>query len=148
LTEYIEAIKSKEKNSSAKSSTRQTDLFQINSEFDKQRANTVKEEYEKQMAMMKKQHELSVRRLNNEIEKLYSEKQALLLELDNNKSQSNHKNSLAQMHQPSQMLYQEYKFNATDNFTLNNNQNHNLAQTNKTNHSNNSTSKLFFASIL
>ncbi len=46
------------------------------------RAAQLREEYEKQMNTLKKQHELSVKRLNNEIEKLYSEKHALLAEFD------------------------------------------------------------------
>lgn len=51
----------------------------------------LREEFDKQITTLKKQHELSVKRLNNEIEKLYSEKHALLAEFDNNnKHQSNH----------------------------------------------------------
>lgn len=50
----------------------------------------MREDYEKQMEVLKKQHELSIKRLNDEIEKLYSEKQVLMAELENKSQQQQH----------------------------------------------------------
>jgi hypothetical protein len=44
----------------------------------------MKEDFEKQIDLLKKQHELSTKRLNNELEKLQGEKHALLSELERN----------------------------------------------------------------
>jgi hypothetical protein len=43
----------------------------------------LRDEYEKRIETLKSQHELSVKRLNDEIEKLYGEKQDLQKELEN-----------------------------------------------------------------
>jgi hypothetical protein len=51
----------------------------------------LKDEYEKQMENLKSQYDLSMKRLSNEIEKLQSEKHALLAELDTN---NNHRNQV------------------------------------------------------
>ncbi len=51
--------------------------------FHNRRAKILRDEYEKQISSLKTQHELSVKRLNNEIEKLYGEKHALLAEFEN-----------------------------------------------------------------
>ena len=51
----------------------------------------LKEEFEKQIESIKMQHELSIKRLNNEIEKLHGEKHALFTELEN-KSHKNRSN--------------------------------------------------------
>ena len=44
----------------------------------------MKEDFEKQIDLLKKQYELSTKRLNNELEKLQGEKHALLSELERN----------------------------------------------------------------
>ena len=62
---------------------------QMNTEFENRRNKLQKEEFEKQIDSLKKQHEFSVKRLNNEIEKLYSEKHLLMAELDNNNNNNN-----------------------------------------------------------
>ena len=46
------------------------------------RANLMRDEYEKQIETLKLQHELSMKRLNNELEKLYGEKHDLQKELE------------------------------------------------------------------
>ena len=53
----------------------------------------MKDDFERQMDLLKKQHELSIKRLNNEIEKLHGEKHALLSELEHNKQHCNNYNS-------------------------------------------------------
>ena len=133
LSEYIEAIKTSQGAKNLKSTTSKEDLTQLNDElnirfdfkfklksipilvflyfaFFSRRAKAAKDEYEKQIEMIKKQHELSVKRLNNEIEKLYSEKQALQLELEN-KLQAN---STALQHS---QVYQMNEFR--DNMAIN-----------------------------
>ena len=52
-----------------------------------------KEEFEKQIDSLKKQHELSIKRLNIEIEKLYSEKYSLMAELESNNNVNKHVNN-------------------------------------------------------
>ena len=47
----------------------------------------MRDDFEKQIDLLKKQHELSVKRLNNELEKLHGEKQALLSELEHKQHQ-------------------------------------------------------------
>jgi hypothetical protein len=54
--------------------------------YGKRRHNILKEDFEKQIQVLKKQHELSIKRLNDEIEKLYTEKQILIAELDSKQS--------------------------------------------------------------
>ena len=47
----------------------------------------LKNDFEKQIDSLKIQHELSIKRLNNEIEKLHGEKHALFSELENKHNQ-------------------------------------------------------------
>lgn len=84
LTSTVEALKAKLNTMSSKQPGQKS---MSGNEFEMRRASQLREEYEKQMSTLKKQHELSVKRLSNEIEKLYSEKNALLAEFDgvNNK---------------------------------------------------------------
>jgi hypothetical protein len=127
LSEYIEAMKAKEQRASSATSKTRQDVAQVSSELDRQRVKSVKDEYERQIEMMKRQHDLSVKRLNNEIEKLHSEKQALLIELEN--KNSNSKNQHSQLYQ---MTNNEYRFNATPSQTQP------AAQSNRTGRSNTS----------
>lgn len=73
LTECIEALK-------ANSQTNTKNL-----DYDNRRLQHLRAEYEKQIDSMKRQHEFSIKRLNNEIEKLYSEKDTLMAELESKK---------------------------------------------------------------
>jgi hypothetical protein len=57
----------------------------------------LREEYEKQIENIKVQHDLSIKRLSNEIDKLHSEKYALLSEFENKQQQ--HHNQHHQHHQ-------------------------------------------------
>lgn len=66
LTECIESLKSKDQMASKS--------FDVET----RRIKNLRSDYEKQIDSLKRQHENSVKRLNNEIEKLYSEKEALL----------------------------------------------------------------------
>ena len=58
----------------------------------------LRDEFEKQITTLKKQHELSVKRLNNEIEKLYSEKHALLAEFPNNNINKHKSTNVSSIH--------------------------------------------------
>lgn len=65
----------------------------------------IKEEYEKQIDLLRDQHEISIKRLSSEIDKLNSEKFALLAELDTNRNShahntnfyNNHKTNISSM---------------------------------------------------
>ena len=87
LSERIESLKSKS-----------NVISKSQSEFvENRKAKILRDEYEKQIDSLKKQHELSIKRLNNEIEKLYGEKTALMTELD----QFKHSNS--NLYQPDKL---------------------------------------------
>ncbi len=82
LSECVESLKSKQNHlmSLAKSANTNTN---INIDLlENRRSKILRDEYEQQIETLKRQHELSVKRLNNEIEKLYGEKHALQVELD------------------------------------------------------------------
>ncbi len=82
LSECVESLKSKQNHlmSLAKNSNTNTN---INADLlENRRSKILRDEYEQQIETLKRQHELSVKRLNNEIEKLYGEKHALQVELD------------------------------------------------------------------
>jgi hypothetical protein len=86
LSECVESLKSKANTPSKLAMNKNN---QMNTEFENRRNKLQKEEFEKQIDSLKKQHEFSVKRLNNEIEKLYSEKHLLMAELDNNNNNNN-----------------------------------------------------------
>lgn len=73
LTECIESLKSNGQNG-----TKHFDM-------ETKRINSLRLDYERQIELLKKQHENSVKRLNNEIEKLYGEKEALMSDLERKK---------------------------------------------------------------
>lgn len=73
LTECIESLKSSGQNGTK------------NFDMETKRINNLRLDYERQIELLKKQHENSVKRLNNEIEKLYGEKEALLSDLERKK---------------------------------------------------------------
>ena len=82
LSECVESLKSKQNHliSLAKNANTNTN---INADLlENRRSKILRDEYEQQIETLKRQHELSVKRLNNEIEKLYGEKHALQVELD------------------------------------------------------------------
>ncbi len=80
LSECVESLKSK-----VNTPTRSKNNQLLSNDFENRRAKLQKEEHEKQIESLKKQHELSIKRLNNEIEKLYSEKHLLIAEMEGNK---------------------------------------------------------------
>jgi hypothetical protein len=59
-------------------------------ELDQRRSKILKDEFEKQIDLLKIQHEVSIKRLSNEIEKLHGEKHALLSEIENKHHLNHH----------------------------------------------------------
>lgn len=95
LSECIESLKSKQNQliSLANKSSNKNGVNgnnNVNIELiENRRSSILRDEYEKQIETLKRQHELSVKRLNNEIEKLYGEKHSLQMELENRVKNSN-----------------------------------------------------------
>lgn len=116
LTDNVENLRMKLNSPNKLAERNKNTSNNTNNEFELRKTSRLREEYEKQMNTLKKQHELSVKRLNNEIEKLNSEKHAIQAEFENpnkcqgsnyymnneksstNKSKSNRSNNVSSIH--------------------------------------------------
>lgn len=119
LSECIEAMKAKENLKSTSPTLK--DYLQSNNELDNRRIRALRDEYDKQTEMIKKQFELSIKRLNNEIEKLHSEKQALIIELETSRQAAHHHHQQHTQLSSQQMLtmMNQTNYNQLPSFNLN-----------------------------